>query len=187
MLTREKARHTLYEKLVFFWTDRTATSTRTKPYMSIEARTVGEFEFVVSAILKAPFKAAPFRTRRSADGHDTARDVDKVARGTRISIGTEIARVRLMSFARVFDSRKYIAGGKRDERIALVVLEVRVEIGRILLDEISSRARAIRARSRPRYIRTRRSAETSSGIFSRVSWKFTYWRMRARSCFALPT
>lgn len=47
VLTREKARHTLYEKLVFFWTDRTATSTRTKPYMSIEARTVGEFEFVV--------------------------------------------------------------------------------------------------------------------------------------------
>ena len=41
-----------------------------------------------------------------------------------------------MGFARVFDSRKYIAGGKRDERIALVVLEVRVEIGRILLDEI---------------------------------------------------
>lgn len=104
--------------------------------MSIEARTVGEFEFVVRTILKTTFEAAPFRTRRSTDRHDTTRDIDKVARGTRISIGTEIARVRLMGFARVFDSREHIAHGKRNERIALVILEVRVEIGRILLDEI---------------------------------------------------
>ena len=47
MLTRKKARHTLYEKLVFLWIDRATTSTRTKSHMSIEARTVGEFELVV--------------------------------------------------------------------------------------------------------------------------------------------
>ena len=104
--------------------------------MGIEARTVGELEFVVRAILKTAFEAAPFRTRRGADRHDTTRDIDKVARGTRISIGTEIARVGLMRLARVFDSREHIASSERNERIALIVLEVRVEIGRILLDEI---------------------------------------------------
>ena len=136
MLTREKARHTLYEKLVFFRIDRTATSTRTKSHMGIEARTVGKLKFIVRTILKTPFEAAPFRTRRSADRHDTTRDINKTTCRTRISIGAEIARVGLMGFTRVFDSREYIASSERDERIALIVLEVRVEIGRILLDEI---------------------------------------------------
>ena len=85
---------------------------------------------------QAAFQLAPVCAFCRADGHDFARNVDQLARGAAVRVRPEIPRVGAVLFARVLNGRKDVAFRERDERVALVVLEVCVEERCVLVDEV---------------------------------------------------
>ena len=79
----------------------------------------------------------PFRAGRDADRRHLAQGVDRGARGLGIGVGAEVARALLVVLACVFDRGEDVRLRDRDVGIALVVLEVDVEIGMVLVDELA--------------------------------------------------
>ena len=87
--------------------------------------------------LEVATAALPLRAGGDADGHGLTQGVDGLAGGLGISVGTEVARALAVALAGVLDGRVHVAHREGDIGIALVVLEVHVEVGMVLLDEVA--------------------------------------------------
>ncbi len=92
---------------------------------------------LVRAALQLSTAALPLRARGRADGHDLAQRVDGVARGVSVGVGAKVARPLAVVLARVLDGREHIRLGDGDVGVALVVLEVHVEVRVVLSDEVA--------------------------------------------------
>ena len=92
---------------------------------------------LVGFALKDAAGALPFGAGSRADGNDFAQGVDGLTRGLGVGIGPEVTRALTMALARVLDRREDVGLGDRDVGIGLVVLEVDVEVGVVLGDEIA--------------------------------------------------
>ena len=79
---------------------------------------------------------SPVGAGGGAQGHHAPSDVDHLPGGTGVGERTEVLRVGLVLLAGVLDGREHIAFGERDEGVALIVLEVRIEKRAVLVDEV---------------------------------------------------
>ena len=87
--------------------------------------------------LQAPSRALPLGTGCHAHRHDLAKDVDGLARGTGVGVGAKVARAALVPLARVLDGRERVGARDGYEGVALVVLEIDVEVRVVLRDEVA--------------------------------------------------
>ena len=81
--------------------------------------------------------ATPLRAGCRTNGDDLAQRIDSLTRRAAVGIGTKIARAGLMALTRIFNSGKQIAFGDSDKGVALIVLEVDVEVRMVLADQIA--------------------------------------------------
>ena len=81
--------------------------------------------------------ALPLGAVRGADGHELAQGVDGLARRLGVRVGAEVARALAVLLSRVLDGREDVGLGDRDVGVGLVVLEVHVEVGVVLGDEVA--------------------------------------------------
>ena len=79
---------------------------------------------------------SPVGAGGGAQGHHAPSDVDHLPGGTGVGERTEVLRVGLVLLASVLDGREHVPFGERDEGVALVVLEVRIEKRAVLVDEV---------------------------------------------------
>ena len=89
----------------------------------VDARSGAEADVVVEAGAAAADAVVvgdplPLVAGRSADRHDAAHGVDRLARRARVGVRAEVARARLVLLARELDRRKRVAQRQRDERVA---------------------------------------------------------------------
>jgi hypothetical protein len=86
--------------------------------------------------LEGPHGTAPLRAAGRAQGRHPADDVDGLPRRAGVGVGAEVPGAGLVPLAGVLDRGEGVRLGEGDEGIALVVLEVDVEGGPVLLDEV---------------------------------------------------
>ena len=79
----------------------------------------------------------PLRTGCGADGDNLAQRIYRLTCRTAIGIGSKIARSRLMTLTRVFDSGIQVALCNGDKGVALVILEVDVKVRMVLTNQIA--------------------------------------------------
>ena len=79
----------------------------------------------------------PLHTGRRADGNYLAQGVYGLARRLGVGVGSKVARALAVPLASVLDGGGGVAHRERDVGIALVILEVDVEVGMILGDEVA--------------------------------------------------
>ena len=92
---------------------------------------------VVGVTLEVAAGALPLRAAGDADGHRLAQGVDGLARGVGVRVRAEVAGSLAVPLARVLDRREGVVLGDGDVGVALVVLEVDVEVGVVLGDEVA--------------------------------------------------
>ena len=129
--------------LIRFRRDAPAAGAGAQADMAIETRALIELHLRIRLLLQLAVQATPLGAGRRADGHDASHDVDQIARRTAVGVGAEVTCGCLMGLARVLDGGKHVSFGKGDERIALIVLEVGIEIRGVLLDEIALENKAL--------------------------------------------
>ena len=92
---------------------------------------------LVGVAVELAAAALPLGAGRDADGHDLAQRVDGLAGGAGVGVGTEVAGALAVVLAGVLDGGEDVVLGDGDEGVALVVLEVDVEVGVVLGDEVA--------------------------------------------------
>ena len=92
---------------------------------------------LAGAALKLAAAALPLGARGRADGHDLAQRVDGVARGVCVGVGAKVARALAVVLAGVLDGGEHVRLGDGDVGVALVVLEVHVEVRVVLGYEVA--------------------------------------------------
>ena len=95
-----------------------------------------EGPIITTCRLKPATQLLVLSTLGRADGHHLAHRIHQLPSSPGIRVGPEIAGLGIVLFPGVLDGRKYLSFGQRDKRIALAVLEVRVEVGRMLFDQV---------------------------------------------------
>ena len=135
MVALKKASYPLDVLSIFLGTDLPTTGPGAKPHMVIEAGARVR-KGKLALFLTTP-QSTPVGARGGANRNDPAHRVDHRAGGAAIGEGAEVTRVRTALLTCELDGRKSITRGKGDEWIGLVVLEVGVEIRRVLVDELA--------------------------------------------------
>ena len=142
-LTGEEPLHPVHVLGILLATDHAGAHAWTAPHVVIETGSplLGAHELdhvgILGALLEQAPHVLPARAGGIADGHHLAQGIDGLAGGAGIRIGAKVARAALVLLAGVLDGREHIAHRERDVGIALVVLEVDVEIGVVLLDQVA--------------------------------------------------
>ena len=136
VLARQEALDALDVDLVLLGRDAAAARAGAEAHVRIEARPRLAVEQRERVLVQAALESAPIGARCGAQRHDAAGDVHHVAGGAAVGVGAEVLRVGLVLLARVLDGGEHVALRERDERVGLVVLEVGVEEGGVLVDEV---------------------------------------------------
>ena len=136
VLARQEALDALDVDLVLLGRDAAAARAGAEAHVRVEARPRLAVEQRERVLVQATLEPAPIGARRGAQRHDAAGDVHHVAGGAAVGVGAEVLRVGLVLLARVLDGGEHVALRERDERVGLVVLEVGVEEGGVLVDEV---------------------------------------------------
>ena len=142
-MARQKALDTLDVLGIVRRRNRADTRTWAAPDMVVEAGTpvlrANHIDDVFLALVGLDDTATttPLRTGCRADGDNLAQRIYRLTCRTAIGIGSKIARSRLMTLARVFDSGIQVALCNGDKGVALVILEVDVKVRMVLADQVA--------------------------------------------------
>ncbi len=113
-----------------------ATGAGAQPHVAVEAGPGIALQDGERVLLQRARESPPVGAGGGAQGHHAPGDVDHLPGGAGVGERTEVLRVGLVFLAGVLDGREHIAFGERDEGVALVVLEVRIEKRAVLVDEV---------------------------------------------------
>ena len=142
-MARQKALDTLDVLGIVCRGNRADTRTRAAPDMVVKAGTpvlrANHIDDVFLALvgLADTTKTTPLRTGCGADGDNLAQRIYRLTCRTAIGIGSKIARSRLMTLTRIFDSGIQVALCNGDKGVALVILEVDVKVRMVLTNQIA--------------------------------------------------
>ena len=113
-----------------------ATGAGAEAHVAVETGTRIALQESERVLLQRARESPPVGAGGGAQGYHAPGDVDHLPGGAGVGERTEVLRVGLVFLAGVLDGREHIAFGERDEGVALVVFEVRVEKRAVLVDEV---------------------------------------------------
>ncbi len=142
-MARQKALDTLDVLGIVCRGNRADTRTRAAPDMVVKAGRPFCAQIILTMSSSPLWDSTIRRQRRhsaqdgGADGNNLAQRIYRLTCRTAIGIGSKIARSRLMTLTRIFDSGIQVALCNGDKGVALVILEVDVKVRMVLTNQIA--------------------------------------------------